>query len=71
MSPLNGHIPVTKNPDLMFFGVSAFGSDSLTIDGMSQIVIFLWGLLNNHASEALFTSFLKVPYTDLSKGCNL
>jgi hypothetical protein len=34
MSVLNGHIPLTKNSDLMF-GVSAFGSDWLTMDGMS------------------------------------
>jgi hypothetical protein len=35
MSLLNGHIPITKNPDLIFFGVSAFGSDWLTVDVMS------------------------------------
>jgi hypothetical protein len=34
MSPLNRHIPVIKNPDLMFFGVNAFGSDWLTMDGL-------------------------------------
>jgi hypothetical protein len=46
----------------MFFGVSAFGSDWLTMDGMSQIVIVLPGLLLNHTPDAPFTNFLKGPY---------
>jgi hypothetical protein len=32
---VNGHIPFTKNPDLMFFGVNAFGSSWFAMDGMS------------------------------------
>jgi hypothetical protein len=35
MSVLKRHIPVTKNPDLMFFGVSAFGSDWFSLDALS------------------------------------
>jgi hypothetical protein len=58
MSLLNDHIPVTKYPDLMLFGVSAFGSEWLAMDGMSQIVKVLPGSLLNHASNALLTVFL-------------
>jgi hypothetical protein len=58
---LIGHIPVTKNTDLMFFGVSAFRSDLFTMDGMSHIVIVFPGWLLNHESDALFTNFLKGP----------
>jgi hypothetical protein len=36
MSVLVGHIRVTKNPYLMFFGASAFGSDWFTMDGMTS-----------------------------------
>jgi hypothetical protein len=60
--------PVTKNPDLMFFGVSAFDSDWLTMNGIVKV---LPGLLLGYASDALFTNFLKGPYTDLCKGCSL
>jgi hypothetical protein len=35
MSELNGHIPVAENPALISFGVSAFGSYILTMNGMS------------------------------------
>jgi hypothetical protein len=39
MSVLNGHIRVIKNPDLISSGMCEFGSNYLTMDGMSQIVI--------------------------------
>jgi hypothetical protein len=52
----------------MFFSVSEFSSDWLTMDEMSQIFIIPPGLLLSHASDVFFTDFLKVPYTDMSKG---
>jgi hypothetical protein len=41
------------------------------MDLMSNNAIVLPGLLQNHASDALFTSFSEAPYTDLSNCCSL
>jgi len=59
MAELNGHIPFTENPDFIYFDIRAFGSDWLSMNGMSQIVIVLLGLLLIHASEVLSTNLLK------------
>ena len=59
MAELHGHIPATEHPHFILFDISAFGSECLSMNGMSQIVIVLLGLLLICVSEALSTDILK------------